>query len=39
VLNELEEVGRWQKLVWRLTENFDHESFWLDLRAKQVNRA
>ncbi|MDB5099674.1 MAG: hypothetical protein JWM80_4095 [Cyanobacteria bacterium RYN_339] len=39
VLNELEEVGRWQKLVWRVTENFDHESFWLDTRAKLSNRA
>jgi hypothetical protein len=38
VLEELQEIGAWQRFIWRLTENFDLDCFWLDLRAKQMNR-
>lgn len=33
-LEHLQELPGWQKLVWRLTEGFDHEEYWVDFRAK-----
>lgn len=38
VLEDLQEVGRWQKLVWRVMEGFDYEGYWDDVRAKQMAR-
>lgn len=38
VLGELEVITRWQKLIWRLTDGHEHDSYWDDLRGKQVSR-
>lgn len=38
VMMEIEEITGWQRFVWRLRENFDHEAFWLDTRAKAASR-
>jgi hypothetical protein len=38
VLEDIQEVGRWQRLVWRLMEGFDHEAHWDDVRSKQASR-
>lgn len=38
VLDELEEVGGLQKLLWRLTEGFDYQAFWDEFRLKQRTR-
>lgn len=38
VLEDLQEIGRWQKLCWRVMEGFDYEGFWDDVRAKQLAR-
>lgn len=38
VLEDLQEVGRWQKLVWRVMEGFDYEAYWEDIRSKQAAR-
>lgn len=39
VLEDLQEVGRWQKLVWRVMERFDYEGYWEDVRSKQMARS
>ena len=39
VLEDLQEVGRWQKLMWRMMEGFDYEAYWDDTRAKQAARS
>lgn len=38
VLEDLQEIGRWQKLCWRVMEGFDHEGYWDDVRTKQLAR-
>lgn len=38
VLEDLQEIGRWQKFCWRVMEGFDHEAYWDDLHTKQMAR-
>ncbi|MOA52764.1 hypothetical protein D3C78_1761130 [compost metagenome] len=37
VLDDLEEIGGLQRMMWRFTEGFDHQAFWDEFRLKQAS--
>ncbi|HEY9721446.1 MAG TPA: hypothetical protein V6D47_05505 [Oscillatoriaceae cyanobacterium] len=34
-LEDLEEVGGWQRFVWKMTEGFDYQAFWEHFHARR----